>query len=171
MLLGLACTSNSSPKANLPLSDTAKVLQAVFDEDFLRRNMPGYGAPGVGQKSVFGDTILLEINDSLDANIPEGFSNHYLKRISKDSICLLLKRLDNDTSGFPDFLRILSFQKIDSGYNIMLQATCVMPAYTKGKLDKTKPCIFGMLCGGGISIDAIKRQNEFYLVRKGGWSD
>jgi len=31
MLLGLACTSNSSPKAKLPLSDTAKVLQAVFD--------------------------------------------------------------------------------------------------------------------------------------------
>lgn len=171
ILLSLTCTNKSSTKVKALSSDTANLFKAVFDENFLSRNMPGYGAPGVGQNSIFGDTILLEFNDSLDVYIPESLSSHHLRRLTRDSICSLLKQQDNDTLRFPNFIRITKFQKIDSGYNINLQATCVMLSYSNPKLDKVGPCIFGMLCGGGVSIDAIKRQDTFSLIRKGGWSD
>jgi hypothetical protein len=171
IIISLGCDSKSETGSLTPLNDTAKTFNALFNEQFLRRNMPGYGAQGAGKKGIFGDTILFEFNDSLDKYIPMHFANHYIKRITRDSICKLLKRMYNDTLDFPDFMRILSFQKIDSGYNINLETTCVMMDYSNSKVDANLPCIFGMVCGGSVSVDAVKRQDSIYLVKKGSWSD
>jgi hypothetical protein len=167
----LGCENKTQTKHELPQDDTSKVIRALFNEDFLRLNMPGYGAPGVGQKSIFGDTILFEYNESLDQYIPQSFSNHFLRRITRDSICILAKRLSGDAFDFPDFMKLIYFQKIDSGYQIMLQATCVIPEWTSKKIDTSKPCTFGMLCGGGIAVKATKMGDSINLKRLGGWSD
>jgi hypothetical protein len=154
-------------------NDTTRALSTLFNECFLEENMPGFGALGLGQQSIFGDTILFEVNDSLDRYIPQMLGKHYLKRISRDSICLLSKRYYNDTLRFPDFMRLFSFQKSDSGYQVRLQATCVMPDFnTKTrKIDSSLPCIFGMMCGGGIGVEIVKTGNSMQLKRTSGWSD
>jgi hypothetical protein len=166
-----ACNSTEKkPNTTIVQSDTLKAITTLLNEDFLARNMPGYGAPGVGQPSIFGDTILLEYNDSLDKYVPAAFGTHYLKRITRDELCRL--SIVNRKVDFPDFLQLLDFEKTDSGYRISLQATCVFPDENKiANNNNSLPCIFGMLCGGGISVLAQKSNDTFRLKRLGGWSD
>ena len=160
-------------KPKVKMSDTAIALSALFDERFLEQNMPGFGAPGIGQQSIFGDTILLETNESLNKHIPEILGKHILKRISRDSICILSKKHNFDSLRFPNFLRIIYFKKIDSSFQVMLEATCVMPGIDRynQKFNLNLPCIFGMMCGGGIDVVIHKSKDSVRMERIGGWSD
>lgn len=157
----------------IKISDTTIALSALFNERFLEENMPGFGAPGIGQRSIYGDTILFEFNDSLNEHIPEMLGNHVLKRIGRDSICILSKQHNSDSIRFPNFLRLTHFQKVDSNYQVMLEASCVMPGYDRStrKVDLKLPCAFGMMCGGGIRVAIQRSGNSVKIERLGGWSD
>ena len=172
--LNIRChISNVSPLIKGKTDDTTKAISILFNENFLSRNMSGFGAPGIEQKSIYGDTILFEINDSLNRYIPERLDNHYLKRISRDSLCQLTKSVEKDSIIFPHFMKLAKFQKIDSGYEAILEATCVFPDIniSNKAFDKSSPCIFGMLCGGGIYVEFRKKGDSMLIVRKSSWSD
>ena len=165
-------------------SDTTKVMKLLLDSAFYRHNLPDISA--LTQHNPFGDTILIcnEIYQG-DSNIaryfPVALPNIKLKFLKQSQICSLAIQFQNDTTFFPNFLEIRGFKKIDTTYQVYLQNTCVIPffdknghhLYKKGKLEgiDTLPCIFGLLCGGGIGMTFTKKGDTIQSKITGRWSD
>lgn len=159
-------------------------MRLLLDSAFYRHNLPDITA--LTRTNPFGDTIIFrkEISQG-DANIERYFPKKLhalkLKFLTQSEICSLATNLRNDKAYFPNFLEIRSFKKIDTTYEVYLQNTCVIPQldksghhlFNEGKLEgiDTLPCIFGMLCGGGIGMTFIKRGDTIQSKITGRWSD
>ena len=177
-----SCSDNSSlmgPKVNE--SYTIKIMRLLIDSAFYRDELPGLSA--LTKNNLFGDTVIFR--DEIyrgDTNISRYFPKDLkIKFLRQSQICSLATNLRNDSTYFPNFLEIRSFKKVDTTYEVYLQTTCVMPQfdknghhlYNKGKLEgiDTLPCIFGMLCGGGIGMTFTKQGDTLKSVITGRWSD
>ncbi|MGC4036573.1 MAG: hypothetical protein QM764_11470 [Chitinophagaceae bacterium] len=156
-------------------------MRLLLDSAFYRHNLPDISS--LTRNNPFGDTIIFrkEIYQG-DSNISRFFPRDIkLKFLSQSQICSLATSLRNDTTDFPNILELRSFKKIDTVYEIYLQNTCVIPQFDKnghhlfntGRLEgiDTLPCIFGMLCGGGIGMMFTKRGDSLYSKITGRWSD
>ncbi len=167
----LSCGDNHSLiKSNVPESDTVKIMRLLLDSAFYRQNLTSIS--NLTRNSPFGDTVIFrnEIYQG-DTNIsryfPKNINGLNLKFLSQSQICSLAIALRNDTAQFPEFLELRNFKKVDTTYEVYLRSTCVIPQfdkeghhlYKKGKLEgiDTLPCIFGMMCGGGISMTFTKQ--------------
>jgi hypothetical protein len=185
LLTVISCDDNSKTnKTTATESDTAKIMRRLIDSAFYRHNLPDITA--LTRNNPFGDSIIFrnEIYQG-DTNISRYFPNNLgdikLKFLTQQQICSLAIILRNDTTYFPNFLEIRSFKKVDTTYEVYLQNTCVIPQYDKdghhlykkGKLTgiDTLPCIFGMLCGGGIGMKFIKTGDTLQSKITGRWSD
>lgn len=159
-------------------------MRLLLDSAFYRHNLPDITS--LTRNNPFGDTIIFrnEIYQG-DTNIsryfPKSLGDINLKFLTQQQICSLAIGLLNDTTYFPNFLEIRSFKKVDTTYEVYLQNTCVIPQfdkdghhlYKKGKLSgiDTLPCIFGMLCGGGIGMTFTKKGDTLQSRITGRWSD
>ncbi len=185
LLTLFSCGDNSKNiKATVPDSDTTKIMRLLLDSAFYTHNLPDISA--LTRNNPFGDTIIFrnEIYQG-DTNISRYFPNNLgdikLKFLTQQQICSLAIGLRNDTTNFPNFLEIRSFKKNDTTYEVYLQNTCVIPQfdkeghhlYKKEKLTgiDTLPCIFGMLCGGGIGMKFTKAGDTLQSKVTGRWSD
>lgn len=185
LLTLVSCSdSNSLTKTSVPESDTVKIMRLLLDSAFYRHNLPDISA--LTRNNPFGDTIIFrnEIYQG-DTNIsryfPKDIKGINLKFLSQSQICSLATNLRNDTTYFPNFLELRSFKRVDTTYEIYLQNTCVIPQFdkdghslrTQGKLEgiDTLPCLFGMMCGGGIGITFTKQGDTLQSKITGRWSD
>ncbi len=156
-------------------------MRLLIDSAFYRDKLPDISA--LTKNNPFGDTVIFrnEIYHG-EANISKYFPKDLkLKFLKQSEICSLAINLRNDSTDFPNFLEIRSFKKVDTTYEVYLQNTCVIPQfdrnghhlYNKRKLEgiDTLPCIFGMLCGGGISMTFTKHGDTLKSKISGRWSD
>jgi hypothetical protein len=185
IIANLSCRTNpsvsiSQDKDDALKNDTAEVLSLMLNKDFLGRNMLGYG--GLGKPSPFGDTIIFKSDSIITRYLPENINGFHFKFLTQDQICQLASFYHTDTTYFPDFFELKRFQKRDSIYDIALQVSCVMPLYDKNgnrifKSDafnddyKNYKCIFGVLCGGGMSVTAFRVNDTLRIKKESSWSD
>jgi len=159
-------------------------MELLLDSAFYRDNLPDISA--LTRNNPFGDTIIFrkEIyqgDTDISRYFPSDLHGIKIKFLTQSQICSVAINLLNDTAYFPTFLEILNFKKIDSVYEVYLQNTCVFPQYDKnghhlykkGKLEgiDTLPCLFGMKCGGGISMTFTKQGDTLQSKITSHWSD
>jgi hypothetical protein len=185
LLTLVSCNNNNLViKAKVANNDTAKIMRLLLDSAFYRHNLPDITT--LTRNNPFGDTIIFrnEIYQG-DTNISRYFSKDlkdiHLKFLSQSQICSLATSLRNDTADLPNFLELRSFKKVDTNYEVYLQNTCVIPQfdrnghhlYKKGEIEgiETLPCIFGMMCGGGIGMIFTKKGDSLQSKITGRWSD
>ena len=185
LLTLFSCGDNTSLiKADVPESDTLKIIRLLLDSAFYRQNLTSIS--DLTRNGPFGDTVIFrnEIYQG-DTNIsryfPKDMRGINLKFLSQSQICSLAITFRNDTAQFPDFLELRSFKKVDTIYEVSLRSTCVIPQfdkeghhlYKKGKHEgiDTLPCIFGMMCGGGIGMTFTKQGDTLQSKITGRWSD
>jgi hypothetical protein len=181
----ISCADNSKNiKATVLESDTVKIMRLLLDSAFYRHNLPDISA--LTRNNPFGDTLIFrnEIyqgDTNISRHFPTSLGDIKIKFLTQQQICSLATQRQNDTSYFPNFLEIRSFKNVDMTYEVYLQNTCVIPQfdkdghhlYEKGKLEgvDTLPCIFGMMCGGGIAMTFTKRGDTLQSRITGRWSD
>jgi hypothetical protein len=173
-LFTIGCRTNSV-NADKPINDTTAALSILLNKDFLSRNMPGFG--GLQKQSPYGDTIIFRIDSITTGHLPENINGFHFKFLTTDQICEEAIKHYTDTTYFPDFFKLNSFQKRDSIYDISLQVTCVIPNYDRNgkRLFVNDPtsfkCTFGMLCGGGINVTVYKENGTLKIRKESSWSD
>jgi len=179
ILATTSCGNQTSIKPSKPESDTTRVLQLLMDSGVYSHLIPDYST--LNKNNPFGDSIIFAKDWNKHSKDVYCFfpKNLKLKFITSAEICTLATSMNNDSIHFPGFLTINSFERKDSIYRILIQNTCVIPQYDKqGKpllrwrepLD-TFPCLFGMLCGGGVDMMFTKHKDSFDVKIEGSWSD
>jgi hypothetical protein len=165
-------------KSNLKVAtnDTTQVLKFVIDSAFYHRRLPDFSA--LTKNNPFGDTIIFKFDSILVGHLP---SDLKYKLLTQDEICFLATQYSNDTTDFCNFLELSSFKKVDTTYEISLQNQCVIPLYDKKgipKFDKvfnqrhnSSKCLFGYLCGGGMTMTCIKQDGKLKAKIDGFWSE
>ena len=167
------------------LNDTAEVLKVVLDSA-----INNYFIPDMSflykDSSLFGNSIIVQFDDSLTKHL-KAFKNLKFKILTRNEICKLATKAENDSIDFPNFLVIEDFLSVPNSFHIRIQNTCVMPLlkpdsslrfkkhpngsfYKKEYADSVK-CEFGFLCGGGFGIQVWKLNGNFRGKVEGRWSD
>ena len=175
LLFDTGCGVN---KTNLKVAanDTTQVLRFVIDSAFYHHRLPDLSA--LTRNNPFGDTVIFKFDSILVGHLP---SELKYKLLTQDEICSLATQHHNDTTNFCNFLQLQHFKKVDTTYEVILKNQCVMPLYDKNgkpKFDKAfykdrgnYKCIFGMLCGGGMSMTFIKQADTLKATINGFFSD
>jgi|GEM_PF-2942596 len=180
MLLFFSCNNNTSLiKETNVRNDTTEVIRLLIDSTFYRYNLPGINR--LTKNSPFRDTIILcKGVYKGDTTILKYFSQSKngikFKLLTYSEICSLATSLETDTTLFPYFLEVRSFENVDTAYEVYIQSTCVIPRFDKyghRRLagSEASKCIFGMLCGGGISMIFTKQGDTLKAKLDGRWSD
>lgn len=156
-------------------SDTVKVMRLLLDSAFYRQNLPSISA--LTRNSRFGDTIMFcsetyEGDSNIARYFPQTMQHIKIRFFTRPQICSLAIKSYNSAVYLPNFLQISSFKKEGSAYEVSLENTCVIPSFKKeayrtdGKGNPearaTLPCVFGLLCGGGIGMTSTKRGTRNY---------
>jgi hypothetical protein len=187
ILLSILASCNSPEKVKKESrieSDTVRMMKILLDSAFYRSNLPDYSE--LRENSPFGDSIIVvkEIN-RCDTEVSKYFGtdlqNSKLKFLLRKEICSLATKFNHDSTYFPNFIEVINFLKTDTGYEVYLRNDCVIPQFDKfgrrrdkktgDKRGDSLSCIFGLLCGGGISMSFTKRGDTIVSRIDGRWSD
>jgi hypothetical protein len=169
------CT-NSTLRSPARKNDTLEVMRLLFDSTLSSRYLPDFSA--LRRNSPFADSILMLRAVDQDTDIRKYFLEDLkdikLKFISRDEVCSLATAFRSDTTEFPFFLQITAFRKTDTGYEVYLKNSCAIPKFDKygnRRMRKLKgdrldsiPCMFGFLCGGGVSM-VFKKAKDSLVAR------
>jgi hypothetical protein len=165
-------------KTNLKVetNDTTQILRHVIDSAFYHQRLPDFGS--LTRNNPLGDTIIFKFDSILIGHLPIDLKYKFL---TQDEICSLATKYDTDTTKFCNFLELDYFKKVDTTYEVILKNECVRPLYDKSgkpKFDKdfykdrgNYKCMFGMLCGGGMSMTFIKQADTINAKINGFHSD
>lgn len=178
-LVALVAFVRSGCEPELPrtvpvLNDTTAALSLLLNEKLLAENMPDFGA--LRMPGPLGDTIIFKTDSVIIRYLPDSLTGFHFKFLTEDEICNLATIYYADTIRFPNFLQLSRFEKRDRSYDISLQVTCVIPAHAIARRKgfthrKGAPCIFGMLCGGGMGVTVFREHNTLKIIRASTWSD
>lgn len=169
----LGCSAEPKSAERNP-SDTTTALSLLMNKEFLDRNMPGYGS--INRSTAFGDTVFFVSDSIVKEFLPEQVNGFNFRFLTREQICELAISNHNDTI-FPGFFELKRFQKVRDSFDIALRVTCVTPLFDKAG-NKIFPadtsgsrCMFGLLCGGGMSVSVYKEKGIFKIKAVGSWSD
>ena len=185
IVIGLVNCKEHSKKEYIINNDTTFIFSHIIDT-----SLYGYlpDASALTQNSPFGDTILVNIESKIfkqDHNLlkyfPKTVSHFHFKFLSEKQICSFATSYNNDSTRFPNFLEFNSFERSETSYSMNIQNICVFPNYDKygnhrflkGKQEgmDTLRCVFGFICGGGMSMSFTKQGDSLKGKRNGQWSN
>ena len=175
----IACSrdrQNFNTENKIIPNDTDEVFRLLFDSAFNGHYLPDKDF--LINNNPFSDSIIFQFDSLFIKRIPFNDSLK-IKILTENQICELATQISNPREGnsFPNFLKLLSFQKTDSIFEVELQNTCVHPnfdiygkPYLKYFTLKSK-CTFGFLCGGGIYVLILKTNSSMKVKTISMWYD
>lgn len=175
LFIDIGCHTDST-NSTVTKNDTTEVFKTLLDSAFYRKRLPDLSS--LKRNNPFGDTIIFKFNSILIGHLPLGFK---FKMLTQDDICTLATQYYNDTTYFCNFLELNSFKMVDTTYEVNLQNRCVVPLFDKNgkrRFDKAfyknhaaVKCMFGFMCGGGLSMTFTRQADTLHAKINGFWPD
>ena len=146
LLIFTAC-ADKSRRQTPSAADTTEVielaLKTVLVESFPQMN-------GVRRKSNFNDSIFLTTNLVPLASLPSSIDSFHFKVLPDTIICSVIKS-DTITAELPNYLRLQSFEKTDTGYFVQFESIDCIPAPSRD---------------GSVSLHLLRTKDKFVFNQK-----
>ena len=146
LLILTACTDRSS-KQTSSAADTTQVIELAL-KTVLGEHFPEMD--GVKRKSIFHDSIFLTTNLLPLASLPPSVDSFRLKILPDTTICSVIKS-DTITTELPNYLRLQSFEKTDTGYFVRFESI---------------DCIPSSSLAGSVSLHILKTKDKYVFKHK-----
>ena len=141
-LLFLIACSEKSRMQKSSAADTTRVVELALKTVL---NEPFPVMDGIRRGSAFNDSIFLTTGLFSLSNLPSGVDSFHFKVLPDSSICSAI-RSDTGTAELPNYLRLKSFEKTDTGYLVRFESVDCIPYPS---LD------------GAVSLHILKTKNKF----------
>lgn len=145
LLILPACAEKSS-KQTSTAADTTQVIEVAL-KTLLVESFPEMN--GIRRKSNFHDSIFLTTSLLPLSTLPPSVDSFRFKILPDTLICSVIKS-DTATAELPNFLRIQSFEKTDTGYFVRFESVDCIPSPSKD---------------GAVNLTILKT-NDKYLFKK-----
>ena len=147
LLLILTACADKSRKQTSTAADTTHVievaLKTVLNEPFPEMN-------GIRRKSSFHDSIFLTTSLLPLSTLPTSVDSFRFKILPDTMICSVIKS-DTTTTELPNFLRLQSFEKTDTGYFVRFESVDCIPSPSKD---------------GAVNLHILKTNDKYVFKKK-----
>ena len=147
LLVFLAGCAQKGGKQRASTVDTTRVialaLKTVMSERFPVMD-------GIKRKSAYNDSIFLTTKLFSLSNLPANVDSFHFKVIPDSMICSAI-RSDTNTAELPNYLRLKTFEKNDTGYLVQFESVDCIPYPS---LD------------GAVSLQIRKTKDQYKFSRK-----
>lgn len=123
LLLILTACADKSRKQTSSAADTTQVIELAL-KTVLVESFPEMD--GVKRKNSFHDSIFLTTNLFPLSKLPSSIDSLRFKVLSDSTICSVIKS-DTVSEELPNFLRLQSFEKTDTGYIVQFESVDCIP--------------------------------------------
>jgi hypothetical protein len=146
-LLALTACADKSSNQISTAEDTTQVIEVAL-KTLLTQPFPDMD--GIRRKSSFHDTILLTTSLLPLASLPQSIDSFRFKIVADTLICSVIKS-DTATEELPNFLRIQSFEKRDTGYFVRFESVDCIPSPSKD---------------GAVNLTILKTNDQYVFKKK-----
>ena len=147
LLLILTACADKSRKQTSSAADTTQVIELAL-KTVLGQPFPEMD--GVKRKSIFNDSIFLTTNLLPLSSLPPGVDSFRFKILPDTMICSVIKS-DSVTAELPNYLRLQSFEKTDTGYFVRFESIDCIPSASRD---------------GAVSLHILKTNDKYVFKRK-----
>ena len=147
ILLFLTACANESRKLTASSADTTQAIELAL-KTMLVESFPEMD--GIRRKSNFNDTIFLTTNLVPLASLPSSIDSFRFKILPDTMICSVIKS-DTATEELPNYLRLQSFEKTDTGYFVQFESVDCIPAPSRD---------------GSVSLHLLRTKDKFVFNHK-----
>ena len=147
LLLILTASADKSRQQTSSAADTTQVIELAL-KTVLGEPFPGMD--GVKRKSSFNDSIFLTTNLLPLSRLPSRVDSFRFKILPDTMICSVIKS-DTVATELPNYLRLQSFEKTDTGYFVKFESVDCIPS---ASLD------------GSVSLQVLKTKDKFVFKHK-----
>ena len=127
ILLFLAACADKNAGQTPSTADTTQVIELAL-KTALGQDFPEMDA--VKTKSIFGDSIFFTTSLFPLSTLPSKIDSFTFKVMPDTMICPLLKT-DTVSAEIPNYLRLQTFEKTDSGYFVQFESMFCIPTATR----------------------------------------
>lgn len=146
LLVMVASCTNRDGQVSQSVNDTTKAIElavkTALEEDFPEMEP-------VKKRSRFNDTIFLTTNLFPLSHLPQSIDSFRFKVLPDTLICSVIKS-DSLSGEWPNYLKLSSFEKRDTGYFVQLES---LSCQRGGE-------------GGSVGIFIIKTKDTFVFKKK-----
>ena len=146
LLVLTACTEKSSRQTS-STADTTQVIEVALKTVL---NEPFPEMDGIRRKSRFHDSIFLTTNLLPLSSLPPSIYSFRFKILPDTMICSVIKS-DTTTTELPNFLRLQSFEKTDTGYFVRFESVDCIPSPSKD---------------GAVNLTILKTIDKYFFNKK-----
>ena len=123
LLLILTACADKSRKQTSSAADTTQVIELAL-KTVLTESFPEMD--GVKRKNIFNDSIFLTTKLFPLSSLPSRVDSFRFKILPDSMICSVIKS-DAVTTELPNYLRLQSFEKTDTGYWVQFESVDCVP--------------------------------------------
>jgi hypothetical protein len=145
-LLALTACADKSNKQTSTAADTTQVIEVAL-KTLLGESFPDMD--GIKRKSSFRDSIFLTTNALPLSRLPSSVDSFRFKIVPDTAICSVIKS-DTATVELPNFLRIQSFEKTDTGYFVRFESVDCIPSPSKD---------------GAVNLTILKTNDKYFFKK------
>jgi hypothetical protein len=147
LLFILTACADKSSKQTSSAADTTQVIGLALKTVL---NEPFPGMDGVKRKSIFQDSIFLTTSLLPLSSLPPRVDSFRFKILPDTMICSVIKT-DTVTEELPNFLRLQSFEKTDTGYFVRFESIDCIPSASRD---------------GAVSLYILKTKDKYVFRNK-----
>jgi len=147
VLLILTACADKRRKQTLSSADTTQVIELAL-KTVLVESFPEMD--GIRRKSKFNDSIFLTTNLVPLASLPASIDSFRFKILSDTIICSVI-RSDTVTAELPNYLRLQTFEKNDTGYFVQFESVDCIPSPSRD---------------GSVSLHLLRTKDKFVFKHK-----
>jgi hypothetical protein len=145
-LLALTACADKSSKHISTAADTTQVIEVAL-KTLLVESFPDMD--GIKRKSSFHDSIFLTTSLLPLSRLPSSIDSFHFKILPDTAICSVIKS-DTATIELPNFLRIQSFEKTDTGYFVRFESVDCIPSPSKD---------------GAVNLTILKTNDKYFFKK------
>jgi hypothetical protein len=146
-LLVLSACAEKSSRQSSSTTDTTQVIEVAL-KTVLNETFPEMD--GIRRKSSFHDSIFLTTSVFPLSTLPSGIDSFRFKILPDTIICSVIKS-DTITTELPNFLRLQSFEKTDTGYFVRFESVDCIPSPSKD---------------GAVNLHILKTKDTYVFKHK-----
>ena len=146
LLIILASCANRNNQVSQSKNDTTKVIELAV-RTVLEGDFPDVAA--VKRKDKLNDSIFFTTNLLPLSTLPQSVDSFRFKILPDTLICTIIKS-DSASGELPNYLKLRSFEKSDTGYFVQLESLSCLPSGG----------------GGSVSIHIVKTKDTFVSKKK-----
>ena len=147
VLLFLTACADKGRKLTASTADTTHAIELAL-KTVLVESFPEMD--GIRRKSSFSDSIFLTTNQVRLSTLPSSVDSFQFKILPDTMICSVIKS-DTMTEELPNYLRLQSFEKTDTGYFVQFESVDCIPAPSRD---------------GAVSLHLLRTKDKFVFNHK-----